>query len=84
MTGRRNAPDFPPLLLPIVAPDGRRRILYLGKLPLKQAQTVKSYTERLLLAAASGDNIDTDTAGWLTRITDELHGKLACGRKRPG
>ena len=58
------------------APNGRRVILYLGDLPLRQAQTVKSYVERLLIAAASGDNIDTDTAAWLAKINDELHGKL--------
>lgn len=59
------------------APNGRRATLYLGKLPRRQCETVKSYVERLLIAAASGDNIDTDTAAWLTKITDELHGKLA-------
>jgi len=57
-------------------PGGKRVILYLGDLPLRQAQTVKSYIERLIIAAVSGDNIDTDTAAWLTRINDELHGKL--------
>ena len=58
------------------APNGRRVILYLGDLPLRQAQTVKSFVERLLIAAASGSNIDTDTAAWLAKISDELHGKL--------
>jgi len=58
------------------APTGKRATVYLGKLPLRQAQTVKSYVERLIVAAASGDSIDTDTAVWLGRITDELHGKL--------
>jgi len=59
------------------APNGKRATVYLGKLPLRQAQTVKSYVERLIIAVVSGDNIDSDTAGWLAKITDELHGKLA-------
>ena len=59
------------------APNGKRATLYLGKLPLRQAQTVKSFVERLIVTAVSGDNLDTDTAGWLRKITDELHEKLA-------
>ncbi|NLS95900.1 MAG: tyrosine-type recombinase/integrase [Planctomycetaceae bacterium] len=66
------------------APNGKRVTLYLGRLPLRKAEIVKSYVERLLLAAVSGDNVDTDTASWLTRITDELHEKLAsCGLVKP-
>ena len=52
------------------APNGKRATLYLGQLPLRQAQTVKSYVERLLVAAMSGDAVDADTAAWLTRITE--------------
>lgn len=59
------------------APSGKRATLYLGRLPLRQAETVKSYVERLIIAAVSGDNVDRDTVAWLNRITDELHGKLA-------
>ena len=59
------------------APSGKRVTLYLGKLPLRQAQTVKSNVERLIIAAVSGDNLDSETAAWLTRITTEVHGKLA-------
>ncbi len=60
------------------APNGKRVTIYLGKrLPLRQAQTVKGYIERLLIAAESGDNIDSDTAAWLRKITDALHTKLA-------
>ena len=58
-------------------PDGNRKTIYLGKLPKRQAQTVKSYVERLSIAAVSGDSMDSDTAVWLTRITEELHNKLA-------
>jgi integrase len=59
------------------APDGKRKTIYLGKLPKRQAQTVKGYVERLIVAAVSGDSIDADTARWLKRITEELHNKLA-------
>lgn len=44
------------------APNGKRATVYLGKLPLRQAQTVKSYVERLIIAPVSGDSIDSDTA----------------------
>lgn len=59
------------------APSGKRATIYLGKLPLRQAETVRSYVERLIIAAVSGDNLDSDTVAWLTRITDELYEKLA-------
>ena len=65
------------------APNGRRATIYLGKLPRRQCETIKGYVERLLIAAVSGDNIDTDTAGWLSRITDELHGKLSAAGLAP-
>jgi integrase len=65
------------------APNGRRATLYLGQLPRRQCETVKGYVERLVIAAVSGDNIDTDTAAWLAKITDDLNGKLAAVGRIP-
>ena len=57
--------------------NGKRKTLRLGKLSKRQCETVKSYVERLVASATSGDAIDPDTRQWLRRITTELHDKLA-------
>ena len=57
--------------------DGKRKTIYLGKLPKRDCETVKNHVEYLLVAATSGSAVDIDTANWLLRITDELHEKLA-------
>lgn len=57
-------------------PDGKRKTLYLGKLPKRDCEVVKSHVEYLLIATTSGRSISPETANWLTRISDDLHKRL--------
>jgi len=57
--------------------DRRRRTVRLGRVPLKDAEQVRYRIELLNAARTSGQALDQDTAGWLTRIGDRLHAKLA-------
>ena len=66
------------------ARDGRRKTIRLGRLPKKDAETVRSYVGRLETAQQLDGPLDADTQKWLARISDELHGKLAAvGLTRP-
>lgn len=56
---------------------GTRRAIHLGRLERRQAEVVRSYVARLEAAQQTGSGVDSDVAGWLSRISDELHDKLA-------
>ena len=54
-----------------------RRTIYLGKIPKKAAETIKTRVEYLVVAQRTGLGIDSDTALWVTKIDDRLAEKLA-------
>jgi hypothetical protein len=60
-----------------VAVDGKRKTIRLGKIPVKAAEEVMSKVESLNAVAINGVAVDGDTAGWLKKIGDKLHAKLA-------
>ncbi len=60
-----------------VAPDGNRRQIRLGKMPMKAVQTIKARVENLLVAALAGNAIDGDTAAWVGSRDKRLYDKLA-------
>ena len=60
-----------------VAPDGKRKTLYLGKVPKREAEAFKLRVERLDAAQQSNLPIDADTAGWIGSLSDPMASKLA-------
>lgn len=56
---------------------GERKAIRLGKVPMKLANEIKLKVEALNAAKVSGLSLDTETAGWVSRIGDDLAGKLA-------
>jgi integrase len=60
-----------------VDPAGKRQTIRLGKVPKKIAETVKLKIESLLAAKIADHPIDAQTAGWLAKIGDTIHEKLA-------
>lgn len=57
--------------------DGRRRTLYLGRCPKREAETLKVHVVRLVSAALNNAAPLDDTTRWLNGIGDKLHAKLA-------
>lgn len=55
----------------------KRRAVYLGKVPKKIAESIKTKVEHLVSAAASRMPLDTETATWVAAVGDDLAGKLA-------
>lgn len=64
-------------LIQFVAGDGKRKSIRLGKVTQRIAEEIKVKVECLLAATTSGYAIDSETVQWLTRIGDDLAGKLA-------
>ena len=60
-----------------VNPNGERKQIRLGKVPMKTAQTIKTRVENILAAQLAGHAIDGDTATWLGERDSVLYGKLA-------
>ena len=60
-----------------VDPDGKRRSIRLGKMPLADARTIKHHIESLLASKASGRSLDNETATWTRIISDTMADKLA-------
>lgn len=60
-----------------VGADGRRRSIRLGKIAMRQVESIKLRVEALLASVISGLPIDRETAGWVRDIGDELADKLA-------
>ena len=56
-----------------VAPDGKRKVIRLGKMPLVQARNVKYKIESLISSKASSQPLDNETGD----IPDDMAGKLA-------
>ena len=60
-----------------VAPDGKRKTIRLGKMPLADARMVKSRIESLLASKTSGQPLNGETTAWVRDIPDVLADKLA-------
>lgn len=60
-----------------MAADGSRKVLYLGKCPVKMAETFRLRVESLIAAKKQNTSIDRETAEWVGGLSDEMHGKLA-------
>ena len=60
--------------------SGTRRTVALGRMPVKQAETVKRNVEAVVAAQVANCSIPLETARWLEGLDDRLRGKLAnCG-----
>ncbi len=65
--------------------NGKRCQIYLGRIPLKQAQSVQRRVESLIAAKRSGSTIDGETASWLSTIDSKLRNALVkVGLAEPG
>lgn len=57
--------------------DGIRRTIYLGRMPAKQAETVRVHVEKLTIATISRCSVEAETARWVSSLDDVLRGKLS-------
>ncbi len=65
--------------------DGKRQTIRLGKVPKRDAETIKRHVEHLAAAKLSGRAVPDETAIWLGRLDTTLRGKLEkVGLLRPG
>lgn len=60
-----------------VDPDGDRKALYLGKMPIKAAQSVCTKVEDLLASKTAGHPLGRETAQWVASLDARLANKLA-------
>jgi integrase len=60
-----------------VAGDRKRRSIRLGKMPLKEANNIKTKVEALNAAAISQTSWDAETATWVGKLESLLYDKLA-------
>jgi integrase len=60
-----------------VAGDGKRKTIRLGKCSTRQAESVKTKVEDLVVSASGAGTMQDETARWLDAIDDRLHEKLA-------
>src|SRR5436305_270247 len=60
-----------------VGPDGKRKAIRLGSVPVKQAEAVKLKVEAILSARLAGLPLDAESARWVGTIGDELAERLA-------
>jgi integrase len=58
-------------------PDGIRKKITLGKIPMKNAQSIKARVEDLVAAAWSGNTPDPSTSEWVGKRDDVFYAKLA-------
>ena len=57
-------------------PSGKRQKVTLGRLSRKVAETARLHVEHLVTAKMAGCSIGQETADWLGRLSDEIHGRL--------
>lgn len=57
--------------------SGTRRTVALGRMPVKQAETVKRHVEAIVTATVSQCSVAMETARWLEGMDDVLRDKLA-------
>jgi len=60
-----------------IGPDGKRKALRLGKVPMKTARNVKAKVEELAAAALGGHAPDAETSAWVGSRHRVLYDKLA-------
>jgi len=58
------------------APGGIRHTIRLGRVSKKIAETARRMIESLEAAKAAGHSPDRETAEWVGRVSDEIHGRL--------
>ncbi len=58
-------------------PRRGRQSLRIGKVDKRTAENVKLHVERVVAAKISAQPVDCDTAAWLTKISRQLHERLA-------
>lgn len=58
-------------------PNRKRKIVYLGDVPMKTARTVKTHVENLAAALLAGHAPDPETSEWVGSRDDVTYGKLA-------
>ena len=58
------------------SPDGVRKSLWLGKMTVRLAETVKQKVERIIATKITGTPLDDDTAKWIAKLDDTLSNKL--------
>jgi integrase len=57
--------------------SGIRRVVYLGRMTVKQTNQVRGHVERIVVATISRCSVDPETARWLDSLDDVLRGKLS-------
>ncbi len=55
----------------------KRKIIYLGGVPMKTARTYQAHVENLVAAVLHGHAPDPDTSDWVGNRDDVMYGKLA-------
>ncbi len=58
-------------------PSGRRRAIQLGRVAMKNANSVRVHVERLVAAQISGSAVDDVTSVWLNKLDQTMIDKLA-------
>ena len=58
-------------------PNRNRKIVYLGRVPIKTARTVKTHVENLAAALLGGHAPAPETSEWVGSRDDVMYGKLA-------
>ena len=64
-------------IIQFTGPDGSRRTIRLGKVSKRDAETIKSFIERIIQNRIAGVPLDATTADWIRRIEDQLHDRIA-------
>ena len=75
MASISNRPNGQRRLL-FVDPAGKRKTIYLGKMPKRHADAIKIKVEQLVAAVVSGCPWDNETARWVAELPDTLASKL--------
>ena len=60
----------------VLSDSDKRKVISLGKMPKKMADTCLSMVEQIAAANAAGQSYSVEVAAWSANIGDELHAKL--------
>jgi hypothetical protein len=60
-----------------IGADGTRKPIRLGKVSMRQAETVRRNVEDLLSATRTGGAPNDETSRWLIALDEDMHNKLA-------
>lgn len=58
-------------------PCGPRKIVRIGRVNKRDAESIRRHVENLIAAKLSGQSVAADTARWLPEVGDTLHDRLA-------